>query len=180
MTTTRFAGITLQPSHTIGRAEFSGPGFRNPVAMVRGDEDTMYVVSRSYDYRPDGKRVTICTIDEDYIGEFARGVTTAGEGDPSDADGSLIWPTAIARDSGGQRLRGRRVAEPHIHFRPPTAPTSASGVPRVPATAKSAAPPGLAIDQDDNLLLVDCDNHRVQKFSKDGQYISQFGGQGRR
>ena len=101
MTTTRFAGITLQPSHTIGRAEFSGPGFRNPVAMVRGEEDTMYVVSRSYDYRPDGKRITICTIDEDYIGEFARGVTTAGEGDPSDADGSLIWPTAIALDSEG-------------------------------------------------------------------------------
>ena len=101
MTTTRFMGITLQPSHTIGRAEFSGPGFRNPVAMVRGEEDTIYVLNRSYDYRPDGKRVTICTLDEDYIGEFARGVTTAGEGEPSDADGSLIWPTAIALDAAG-------------------------------------------------------------------------------
>ena len=43
------------------------------LAMARGEDDTMYVVSRSYEYRPDGKRITICTVDEDYIGEFARG-----------------------------------------------------------------------------------------------------------
>ena len=40
-------GIDLQYSHTIGRAEFSGPGFRNPTAMARGEEDVMYVANRS-------------------------------------------------------------------------------------------------------------------------------------
>ena len=99
--TTQTQPLEFQYSHTIGRAEFSGPGFRNPVAMARGKDDTMYVVSRSYEYRPDGKRITICTVDEDYIGEFARGVTTVGESEASSADGSLIWPTSLALDSQG-------------------------------------------------------------------------------
>ena len=177
MTTTRFAGITLQPSHTIGRAEFSGPGFRNPVAMVRGEEDTMYVVSRSYDYRPDGKRITICTIDEDYIGEFARGVTTAGEGDPSDADGSLIWPTAIARDAAGNVYVADEWLNRISVYDADGAYLSKWGDPGS-GDGEISSPSGLAIDQDGNLLLVDCDNHRVQKFTKDGRYISQFGGKG--
>ena len=32
-------GISLQYTHTIGRAEFSGPGFRNPTAMARAEDD---------------------------------------------------------------------------------------------------------------------------------------------
>ena len=173
----RVVGITLQPSHTIGRAEFSGPGFRNPVAMARGEDDTMYVVSRSYEYRPDGKRITICTIDEDYIGEFARGVTTAGEGEASSEDGSLIWPTAIALDSEGTVFvadewlnRISVFTADGAYLRKWGAPGSGDG--------EISSPAGLAFDRDDNLLLVDCDNHRVQKFNKDGQYLSQFGGEG--
>ena len=76
--TTRVMGATFQYNHTIGRAEFSGPGFRNPVAMARGQGDLMYVVNRSYEFRPDGKRVTICTAGEDYIGEFAGGSAPPG------------------------------------------------------------------------------------------------------
>ena len=98
---TQTISVTLQYEKSIGRAEFSGPGFRNPVAMARGEDDTMYVVSRSYEYRPDGKRITICTTDEDYVGEFARGVTDQGEGEATSADGALIWPTAIAINSEG-------------------------------------------------------------------------------
>ena len=64
--------ISLQYSHTIGRAEFSGPGFRNPTAMARGEGNIMYVASRSYDYRPDGKRITMCTVDEEFISELFK------------------------------------------------------------------------------------------------------------
>ena len=173
----RLVGITLQPSHTIGRAEFSGPGFRNPVAMARGEDDTMYVVSRSYEYRPDGKRITICTIDEDYIGEFARGVTTAGEGEASSEDGSLIWPTAIALDSEGTVFVADEWLNRISVFSGDGAYLRKWGTPGS-GDGEISSPAGLAFDQDDNLLLVDCDNHRVQKFSKDGRFISQFGGQG--
>jgi hypothetical protein len=68
------------------------------VAVARGDDGTMYVVNRSYEYRPDGKRITICTVDEEYIREFARGVVTAGVTEENEDDGSLIWPTSVAID----------------------------------------------------------------------------------
>ena len=48
--TTEALGISLQYSHSMGRGEFAGPGFRNPVAMARGADDLMYVVNRSYEY----------------------------------------------------------------------------------------------------------------------------------
>ena len=99
--TTEALGVSLQYSHSMGRGEFAGPGFRNPVAMARGADDLMYVVNRSYEYRPDGKRITICTVDEEYIGEFARGVHTAGVTDIVTDDGSLIWPTSVALDKTG-------------------------------------------------------------------------------
>ncbi len=175
--TTQIIGITLQPSHTIGRAEFSGPGFRNPVAMARGEDDLMYVVNRSYEYRPDGKRVTICTIGEDYVGEFARGVTAQGEGEASSADGSLIWPTAIALDRAGNVYVADEWLNRISIFTGDGAYVSKWGVPGS-ADGEISNPSGLAFDREDNLYLVDSENHRVQKFTRDGKFLSQFGGQG--
>ena len=56
---TQIHPVQLQYSHTIGRAEFSGPGFRAPSGIARGADDRLYVLSRSYEGRPDGKPVTI-------------------------------------------------------------------------------------------------------------------------
>ena len=39
-------------------------------------------------------------------------------------------------------------------------------------------PTGVAFDSDDHLYVVDIDNHRVQKFTIDGKYLFQFGGEG--
>ena len=50
MMTTEALGVSLQYSHSMGRGEFAGPGFRNPVAMARGADDLIYVVNRSYEY----------------------------------------------------------------------------------------------------------------------------------
>jgi hypothetical protein len=72
---TQLHPVQLQYSHTIGRAEFSGPGFRVPMGIARGAGDLLYVLNRSYELRPDGKRVTICSVGEEYIGEFGRGVS---------------------------------------------------------------------------------------------------------
>ncbi|MBM3935103.1 MAG: 6-bladed beta-propeller [SAR202 cluster bacterium] len=36
-------------------------------------------------------------------------------------------------------------------------------------------PSGLAVDAEDNLYVVDSLNHRIQKFDKDGRFISMFG-----
>ena len=99
-TATQIHPVQLQYSHTIGRAEFSGPGFRVPVGIARGEGDRLYVLSRAYENRPDGKRVTICTVGEEYISEFGRGIR-AEEADGIVPDGHFMWPTAIVLDRAG-------------------------------------------------------------------------------
>src|SRR5262249_61060828 len=92
--------VQLQYRHPGGRAEFPGPGFRGPVGIPRGADDRLYVLNRSYEGRPDGKRITICTVGEEYITEFGRGVS-ADRADTDAPDGSFMWPTAIALDKAG-------------------------------------------------------------------------------
>ena len=169
--------ITFQYSHTIGRGEFSGPGFRNPVSMARGAEGMMYVVNRSYEYRPDGKRITICTVDEDYVGEFARGVHTAGVTEENENDGSLIWPTSVALDRDGQVYVADEWLNRISMFTRDGDWLGKWGV-KGSGDGELSGPSGLAFDADDNLLVVDSQNHRVQKFSKDGQFISKWGEHG--
>ena len=174
---TQALGITFQYSHTIGRGEFSGPGFRNPVAMARGEDDTMYVVNRSYEYRPDGKRITICTVDEEYIGEFARGVHTAGETEENENDGSLIWPTSVTIDQDGNVYVADEWLNRISMFTQDGDWIGKWGV-KGSGDGEINGPSGMAFDADNNLLIVDSQNHRVQKFTKDGQYISQWGREG--
>ena len=95
------SSIKLQYGHTIGRNDMFGLGFAEPAAVVRGAGDLLYVVSRNYEFRPEGIRITVCTVGEQYITEFARGVTESGPHQYSYEDGSLVWPTAIALDRQG-------------------------------------------------------------------------------
>ncbi len=175
--TTQAVRTAFQFSHTIGRAEFSGPGFRNPVAMARRSDDVMYVVSRSYEYRPDGKRVTICTVGEEYIGEFARGVTIAGEAEASAADGSLIWPTSIALDQDDNVYVADEWLNRISMFDKDGEWIGKWGTPGH-ADGEIDRPSGLAFDQDNNVLLVDSVNNRIQKFTKDGRFLSKWGAAG--
>ena len=174
---TQVQDLAFQYSHTIGRAEFSGPGFRNPVAMARGAEDLMYVVNRSYEYRPDGKRVTICTVGEDYVAEFARGVTTVGESEASSADGSLIWPTAVALDKQGNVYLADEWLNRISMFTGDGEWIGKWGTPG-DGDGEIDRPSGLALDQEDNLFLVDSGNNRIQKFTKDGVFLAKWGSAG--
>ena len=67
---THFFGLTQRTfgfSHSIGRNEFAGTGLRNPVDFAVAPDDTVYIVNRSYENRPDGCRISIFTRDEEYI-----------------------------------------------------------------------------------------------------------------
>ena len=74
-------------SHAIGRIELAGPGFRMPLDLALGENDVIYVLSRSAAARTEGMRITICTFDEEYISQFGE----FGEG-----DGQFIWPVSVA------------------------------------------------------------------------------------
>jgi hypothetical protein len=56
---THFFGLTDRTftySHSLGRNEFGGTGFRNPVDLALGDNELVYVVNRSYENRHEGVR----------------------------------------------------------------------------------------------------------------------------
>ena len=57
---THFFGLkerSFAYSHSLGRNEFSGTGFRNPVDIAVGGNDVVYVVNRGYEYRTDGVHI---------------------------------------------------------------------------------------------------------------------------
>lgn len=170
---TQLHPVQLQYSHTIGRAEFSGPGFRAPVGIARGPNDRLYVLSRSYEGRPDGKRVTICTVGEEYIAEFGRGVA-AEQAEMEAPDGRFMWPTSLALDHIGNVYVADEWYNRISIF---TGDgdwlgkwgTSGAG------DGELNRPSGMAFDMENNLYVVDSLNHRVQKFTADGRFIARWG-----
>jgi DNA-binding beta-propeller fold protein YncE len=164
---THFFGLkdwTFSYSHSVGRNEFAGTGFRNPVDMALGADDVVYVLNRSYENRPDGVRVTMCTLSEEYIREFGA----HGEG-----DGELIWPTSIALDGEGkvyiadEWLNRISIFDKDGKFLSKWGKAGSGD-------GELNRPAGLAIDNG-TLFLSDSRNHRIQKFTLDGQYLGQFG-----
>ena len=82
-------------SHTIGLYSLQGRGFNNPVDMAFGKDGVMYVLNRAgpeVSSRLPNKRVTMCTVDEEYLGEFSSGGVE---------DGQMMWPSSIATDRDG-------------------------------------------------------------------------------
>ena len=142
--------------------------------MARGEGDLIYVVNRGDESRPEGKRVTVCTVAEDYVGEFAQGVTLTGAAEASSADGFLIWPTSIALDKDSNVYVGDEWLNRISIFTKDGDWIGKWGTPGE-SDGEINRPSGPAFDGDDNLLLVDSLNNRVQKFTKDGGFLSKWG-----
>ena len=173
--TTQISYVNLQYSHTIGRGEQFGPGFSYPIFMARGEEDQMYVLCRTNEYRPEGTRIAVCTVDEEYITAFARGVPQQGPHEYNFDDGSMVWPTAIAFDKdwnvyvADEWLNRISIFSKDGEYLRKWEEKPGSG------DGELNRPSGLAFDQDENLYIADSLNHRVQKFTKDGRFLSKFG-----
>ena len=178
MTTTQISHVQLQYSHTIGRGEQFGPGFTYPVHMARGADDLMYVLCRSQEYRPEGTRITVCTVGEEYINVFARGVPQQGPHEYNFEDGSLVWPVCVAVASDGNVYVSDEWLN-RISIFTKDGDYVGKWEERVgDGEGELKRPAGLAFDKDDNLYVVDGDNHRVQKFTRDGKFLAQWGALG--
>jgi DNA-binding beta-propeller fold protein YncE len=172
------SSINLQYSHTIGRGEQFGPGFTQPIFAARGEGDTLYVLCRASEYRPEGTRITVCTVDEEYINSFARGVPVQGPHEFSVDDGSLVWPTAIALDRDGNVYVSDEWLNRISSFTKDgdyigkwaERPGSGDG--------ELNRPSGLAFDAQNNVYVVDSGNNRIQKFTKDGTFLAKWGSEG--
>ena len=165
-----FFGIatrSFQYDRTVGRGEFNGTGFRTSVDLALGPvpENRIYVVNRGWEYRPDGLRVTMLTMDEDYLGEFSQ----FGK-----KDGDLYWPTSIALDSNqnvyisDEWLNRISIFDKDGEF------LSKWGV-AGSGDGQLNRPSGIKFDKEDNMYLVDSASNRVQKFTKDGKFLAKWG-----
>jgi DNA-binding beta-propeller fold protein YncE len=155
-------------SHTIGIASFLGRGFMNPVDVRLNSQGLLYVLSRSNAGNKD-VRVSVQTVDSEYLHEFARWGTEPGK---------TTQPTSIAIDARDRVY----VADEHMHsvsvFDRDGQFLTRWGE-RGTGPGQFNRPSGLAIDSEQNILVMDHLNARVQKLSLDGKYISSFGRAGR-
>ena len=165
MLTTVAAGRVFDHSFSYGMYALSGQGFWTPQDFALNG-DTLYVVNRGAEDL--GQRITICTLDHQYITQF---------GGPGSGDGQFVWPRSIALDRAGNIY----VSDDYLHrisvFDKDGQFLSKWGN-SGGGNGQLNAPAGIAFDSDDNLYIVDSLNHRVQKFTKDGTPLATFGKQG--
>ena len=164
-------GVPTRSYHydkTIGRFEFSGPGFRNPADVALSPDGRMYVLNRSWEYRPDGVRVSMLTIDEEYVGQFSQ----FGEG-----DGDLFWPVSLALDSDQNVYVSDEWLNRISIFDKDGAFLDTWGV-AGSGDGEVNRPSGMKFDKEDNLYVVDSCNNRIQMFTRDGKFLAKWGEEG--
>ena len=190
MITTTAAGRTWHYSHNLGRqtAEHNQSkfgrtgGYGFPVDVAAAGNDILFVISRGYGF-PNVSydfdvfvRIGKTTIDEDHIGDFARGGFTWPVGiavsktdgsvyasDEYECNISVFDPDGIQpfceRDPDGEYFDrwGTKGSEPGM----------------------LNGPAGITFDANDDLYVVDSMNNRVQVFTKKGDFLKTWGSAGR-
>ena len=138
-----------------------GRGFGHPVDLAVNNDGHIYVLNRHAGLA----RIGICTLEEEYLGEF---------GSYGHADGQFWLATAIAIDS----QKHVYVTDEYHHnvtvFQPSGELIGVWGN----YGAKDGqlnGPSGIAIDFEDNIFVVDQNNCRVHKFTKEGHHLLQWG-----
>ena len=162
-------GVTsqIEVSHTIGRGVQSGPGFNLPVDVATAPGGRLYVVNRANMAQAPKNylRITICTIDEEYLGQFTEFGTD---------DGQITWPASVAVAQDGKVFIGDEHRQDIQVFDRDGNFLSKWGS-KGSAPGEIDRPSGLAVDHDGNVLVSDSLNNRIQKFTPDGKFISTFG-----
>ena len=152
----------------IGLLSAGGPGFSGPVSVALGPDGLLHVASRANPNQPEAVRVTRCTIEGDYVGEFC------GWGE---APGRFIWVTGIAFGPDGSLY----LADENTH-RISRFTTEGKFLERWGefgnARGQLNRPSGLAFAPDRTVLVTDSLNHRIQRFTRDGAPLTSWGEMG--
>lgn len=171
MLTTVAAGRVFDFSHAVGGLEMP-----QPIASACGSGDTVYVLNRQFEeildvpWNQAALYAEVCSFvmptvpgSEEYIGTFSR---------YGDGDGELIWPVGIAIDSDGNICVADEWMNRVSVF------NESGNFLRHWSTQRGEQlnrTSGIAFDPDDDLYVVDSINHCIRKFTRDGEYILEFG-----
>ena len=158
------AGL-YQYHDVIGLLSGGGPGFSGPVAVALGPDGLLHVASRANPNQPEAVRVTRCTLDGDYVGEFC------GWGE---APGQFIWTTAIAFGPDGNLYLSDENTHRVSVFTPKGEFLRCWGE-FGDGPSQLNRPSGIAFEPSGSLLVVDSLNHRVQRFTSDGTLVGAWG-----
>lgn len=163
MLTTTVMGRTWNFSHAIGRNAAAGNGFTQPVDVAIGSAGTLYVLSRGQEgadgIQAPNKRIGKLTIDEDFIGDFARE--------------QLVFPSCIAVDSSSNVYCSDEY-ERQIKIWD----EDGQRIGQWDGGGRLKAPSGIAFDSQDDLYIADSVDNTVSKFTKDGEFLFSFGRHG--
>ena len=165
------AVTTIRYIRTVGCYALGGPGFLNPVGLTVGPDGVIYVLSRGHLETNENlylKRVTLCNVEGDFLGEFGTG---------GNKDGNLMWPSSITMDSDEKIYVSDEALQRVSIFDKKGQFLSKWGT-QGKGDGQFDRPAGLAADKDDNILLVDGLNHRVQRYTKDGKFLGGWGSHG--
>ena len=156
-------------SHTIGLFAYSGAGLYNPVDVALGRDDVLYIMNRAVEWRPGlSKRITMCSVAGDYLGEFS---------DLGTEDGKMMWTVALAIDKDGNVYMSDEGLHRISIFDKDGQYLTKWGV-EGDGDGQFNGPAGMAFDGDDNLLVVDSLNNRIQRYTREGRFLAAWGGKG--
>ena len=154
--------------HTIGFLSNRDRGFQNPVDLAINSQGVLYVLNRvgpEVSIRLPYKRITICTVDEQYLGEIGTGGT---------GDGEFWWPSSLAFD-GQDNLYVADEALQRVSIFTKDGDFQGHWGQQGSGDGQWNRPSAIAFDADDNLYVADSLNHRIQKFSSGGAFLGKWG-----
>lgn len=169
-------------------------GFFAPVDFAVGPEGRLYVINSGFEFYSQYAGLTACTLDHEILwsdrgltfgagreSAFPKSVALDAEekvyvSDDYNNQIYILSKDGDYLDSWGSRDTGKGATNDfsgrafNLYLRKVSGQISPEG--------ELNGPAGLAFDQDYNLYVVDAHNHRVQKFTKDGQFLSGWGSYG--
>ncbi len=171
MLTTVAAGRVFDYSFCLGMYGMSGQGFWSPQDMALGDNGVIYVINRGAEEL--GQRISRVTLEHQFLGQFGA----YGRG-----DGQFVWPRSIALDSDGNVFATDDFLNRVSVFGAEGAFLSSWGQPGS-GEGRFNGPAGIAFDDkregaDGSVVIADSLNHRIQRFTAEGEYLGGFGGHG--
>lgn len=155
----------FQYHDTIGMLSANEIGFSGPVSVDIGPDGNLYVASRGNPNQREAVRISICTKDGDYLGQF---------GGWGEDEGEFIWVTDIAFSNAGDLFLSEEHTH-HVNVYRTTGDFIYSFGRLGSAEGEWNRPSGIAFDSNDDVYVVDSMNHRIQKFDIRGKYLGDWG-----